>query len=107
MIFSQKFLIFTFTNPNLAEKLTKLAEIVGPRVVYGVAFSNSKEPWYLVGPGCHQVSSGVVVRIVKGKSRVEALLNTDWLKRGLMVYFDLYVPDVPKSSFSPTYFFKY
>ena len=41
-------------------------------MVYGVTFSNSKDPW----PGCHQVSSGVVVRIVEGKSRVEALLNT-------------------------------
>ena len=45
----------------------------------GVAFSNSKDPWSLEGPSCHQVSSGVVVRIVEGKSRVEALLNTDVL----------------------------
>ena len=56
--------------------MSNLAEIVRPRVVHGVAFSNSKDPFSLVGPGCHQVSSGVVVRIVKGKSRVEALLNT-------------------------------
>ena len=76
MLFSMKFLSFTIIDPNLAENLTKLAEIVGPHVVYGVAFSNSKDPWSLVGPGCHQVSSGVVVRIVEGKSRVEALLNT-------------------------------
>jgi hypothetical protein len=33
----------------------------------------------LLGPGCHQVSSGVMVRIVKGKSRIEALLNTGML----------------------------
>ena len=71
-----KFLSFTFKDPNLAENLTNLAEIVGPRMVYGVAFSNSKDPWSLVGPGCHQVSRGVVVRIVEGKSRVKALLNT-------------------------------
>ena len=75
MIFSM-FQIFTFIDPNCAENITNLAEIVGPRMVYGVAFSNSKDPWSLVGPGCHQVSSGVVVRIVEGKSRVEALLNT-------------------------------
>ena len=34
-----------------------------PRV-FGVAFFTFKDPWSLVGPGCHQVSSGVVVRIV-------------------------------------------
>ena len=67
---------FTFKDPNLTENLTNLAEIVGPRGVYGVAFSNSKDPWSLVGPGRHQVSIGVVVRIVGGKSRFEALLNT-------------------------------
>ena len=76
MIFSMYFQIFTFMDPNLAENLTNMAEIVGPRKVCGVAFSNSKLPWSLVGPGCQQVSSGVVVRIVEGKSRVEALLNT-------------------------------
>ena len=76
MIFSMLFLIFTFTDPNLAKNLTKLSEIVGPCVVYGVAFSNSKDPWSLVWPVCQQVSSGVVVRIVEEKSRVEALLNT-------------------------------
>ena len=83
-----KFLIFTIIDPNLAENLTNFAEIVGPCLVYGVAFSNSKDPWSmvqpgchpwsLVGPGCHQVSSEVVVRFVEGKSRVEALLNTAW-----------------------------
>ena len=41
-----------------------------------VAFSNFKDPWFLVGPGRHQVSGVVVVRIFEGKSRVEALLNT-------------------------------
>ena len=44
-----------------------------------VFFSNFKDPWSLLGPGCHQVSSGVMVRIVKGKSRIEALLNTGML----------------------------
>ena len=73
MIFFMYFLILTFTDQNLAENLTNLAEIVRPRMVYGVAFSNSKDPWSLVGPGCHQVSSGVVVRIVAGNSRVKAL----------------------------------
>ena len=67
MIFSKLFLIYTFTDPNLAENLTNLAEIVGPGLVYGVAFFNSKDPWSLVGPGCHQVSRGVVVRIVEEK----------------------------------------
>ena len=72
----------------MAENLTNLAEIVGPRGVYGVAFSNSKDPWSLVGPGRHQVSSRVVVRIVEGKSRVEALLNTgvDKASQGGLVY---------------------
>ena len=82
MIFSMSFLIFTFKYPNLAENLTNLAEIVGPRGVYVVAFSNSKDPWSLVGPGRHQVSNGVVVRIFEGKSRVEALLNTDLQQGG-------------------------
>ena len=43
----------------------------------GLAFSNSRDPWHLVVPGCHQVPSGVVVRIVEGKARAEALLNPD------------------------------
>ena len=60
----------------MTENLTNL-EIVKPRVVYGVTFSNSKDLWSFVGPGLHQVSGGVVVRIVEGKSRVEALLNTE------------------------------
>ena len=47
-------------------------------MVNGVAFSNSKDPWSLVGPGCHQVSNGVVVRIVEGKWRVEDFFNTDF-----------------------------
>ena len=46
-----------------------------PHGLWG-CFSNSKDPWSLVGPGCHQVSSGVVVGIIEGKLRVEALLNT-------------------------------
>ena len=54
----------------------KLGKNCWTRVVHGVTFSNSKDPWSFVGPGCHQVSSVVVVRIVEGKSRVEALLNT-------------------------------
>ena len=48
--------------------------------------------------GCHQVSSGhgVVVRIVEGKSRVEALLNTDenahtCKKNFTKVFFDNFV----------------
>ena len=55
-------------------------------MVYGVAFSNSEDPWSLVGPGCHQVSSGVVVRIVEEKSRVEALLNTDVDENGKLTF---------------------
>ena len=62
---------FLFLHSNLAEILTNLAEIVDPHAVYGVTSSNSKDPWSLIGPGCQQVSSGVVVRIVEGK------LNTD------------------------------
>ena len=67
---------FHIYRSKFGEKSYNLAEIIGPRVVYGVAFSNSKDPWSLVRPGFHQVSSGVVVRIVEGKSRDEALLNT-------------------------------
>ena len=83
MLFYMKFLSFTIIDPNLAENLTNLAKIVGPRMVYGVPFSNSKDPWSLVGPGCHQVSGGVVVRIVEGNSRVEALLNTAFMSKML------------------------
>ena len=43
----------------------------------GLVFSNSKDPWYLVTWSLGQVPRGMVVRIVEGKSRVDALLNTD------------------------------
>ena len=79
IIFSMLFFRFTFKDPNLAEHPTNLLEtlkIVGPHRVYGPAFSNSRDPWHLLAPGHYQVSIGVVVRIVGGKSRFEALLNT-------------------------------
>ena len=72
MIFSMLFLFFTLKDPSFPEYLTNLAEIVGPPVVYGVPFSNSKDPWSFVGPGRHQVSSGVLVRIVEEMLRVKA-----------------------------------
>ena len=49
----------------------------------GLPFYNSRDPWHLVVPGCHQVPSGVVVSIVNGKSRVDALLITGWQPRSL------------------------
>ena len=42
---------------------------------WGSLFAIAGDPWHLVEPGQHQASRGVVVRIVKGKSRVLALLN--------------------------------
>ena len=42
----------TFIDQNLGGNFTNLAEIVGPRVVYGVVFYDSEDPWSLVGPGC-------------------------------------------------------
>ena len=62
---SMKFLSFTIIDSNLAENLTNLAEIVGPRVVYGVAFSNSKDPWSWWG----QVATKCQVEWWSGLSR--------------------------------------
>ena len=64
---------------NLAENLTNLAEIlniVGPCWIHEACFFQLHGPLALGGLGRHQVPSGVVVRIVKGKSRAKALLNT-------------------------------
>ena len=66
------FLIFTFKDQNVGENLTNLAEnlnTVGPRGIHRACF------FQLQGPR-EQKPSGVVVRIVEGKSRAEALLNT-------------------------------
>ena len=66
-----------YACPNLAKNSDKLGRNCWICWVYCVAFSNSKDPWSLVGPGRHQVSSGVMVRIAKVKLGVKALLNTD------------------------------
>ena len=42
---------------------------------WGLLFATAGDPWHLVEPGQHQVSRGVVVRIVEGKLRAKALLN--------------------------------
>ena len=42
---------------------------------WGSIFATAGDLWHLVEPEQHQVSRGVVVRIVEVKSRVEALLN--------------------------------
>ena len=42
---------------------------------WGSLFATPGDPWHLVEPGQHQVSRAVMVRIVEGKSRVEALLS--------------------------------
>ena len=73
MKLSMLFIIFTFKDPNLVETL----KIVGTRGFMGLAFSNFKDPWYLVTWSLGQVPRGVVFRIFEGKSRVEALLNSD------------------------------
>ena len=59
MIFAMLFLNFTFKDQILAENLADLAE-------------TPKLTWSL-----DQVPRGVVVRIVEGKLRIEALLNTE------------------------------
>ena len=46
--------------------------------VHGACFFQLQGTLDLVEPGQHQVSRGVVVRIVEGKLRAEALLNPGW-----------------------------
>ena len=65
MIFSIKFLSFTFIDPNLEENLRNLAEIVGPRMVYGDAFSNYR----VLGPWWGQVATKCQVERWSGLSR--------------------------------------
>ena len=43
----------------------------------GLAFFNLRDPWHMGESGQHQVSRGVVIGIVKGKSMAEPLLNPD------------------------------
>ena len=65
LYFDIKFLIFTFIDQNLAKNHTNLAEIVGHCMVYGVAFSSSKDPWSLVA----QVATKCQVEWWSGLSR--------------------------------------
>ena len=57
----------------MAENLTNIPEtlkIVGTRRgSLDSLFSISRDPWHMVAPGCRQVPSGVLVRIVEGKSK--------------------------------------
>ena len=107
MTLSMLLLIFTFKDTSLAQNLISSADTqnnVGPGRVHGACFFQLQGPLTLGGAratldegltqdfsptdphppirpgnglGQHQVSRGVVVGIVKGKSRVEAFLYPD------------------------------
>ena len=73
MVFSMFFLIFMLKDPNLAENLTNLADILKKLDLqgsWGLIFPTKRtlDTWWSQG-------RGVLVGIVNGKSRAEALLN--------------------------------
>ena len=81
IIFAMLFPIFTFKDQDLAENWTNLADspkIVGLCRVHGAHFfqlQGTLDTWWNQGNTKCQQSRGVVVRIVEGKLRAEALLN--------------------------------